>query len=679
MSTENRDIKFIKGIGEKRAQLFQKRLGLSSLRDLLTFYPRAYEDWSNPCRICDVTVGENLCIRAKIASEIEEKTSYRTKVTTYSFYIYDRTGQIKVVLFNNRYLAATLQKDAEYLFYGKVKWNGTFREMDSPEIRGTEHMKIRPIYHATEGLPSRMIEKIMQNALEYGDGEENLPPSVVLQNRLMSHAKAIRQIHFPEDYDALSLARERLAFEELFFLRLGFFALKQRSRGNTAKPIQPVDPTEINALFPFSLTDAQTRVIQECMNDLSKTTPMNRLVQGDVGSGKTAVAAALCYACRKSGYMSVMLAPTELLAQQHYDTLCRFFDDSGFRIVLLTGSVSAKEKKDIKKRLKNGQVDIAVATHAILTEDVSLPRTALVITDEQHRFGVAQRAVLSQKADSPHTLVMSATPIPRTLGLVVYGDLDISVIDQLPAGRAAIHSYYVDTALRQRALNYVAKHLDEGYQGYIVCPSIEEDAENDLKAAVQYAEQLKQGNLGKYSIGLLHGRMKPKEKESVMRDFLAGKIQLLVSTTVIEVGIDVPNAVIMVVENAERFGLSQLHQLRGRIGRGTAESTCIFISGATGEQAVKRLKTICSTTDGFKIAEADLRLRGPGNFLGQEQHGLPHLKVADMVNDQAIMTKAATAAEAVFQADPHLQKPEHQALKEEVQYLFGADRQVEFN
>ena len=374
-----------------------------------------------------------------------------------------------------------------------------------------------------------------------------------------------------------------------------------------------------------------------------------------------------------------MLAPTEILATQHYKSFCDFFNNLGYNIELLTGSLSAKEKNRIKTSLKKSNVNILVATHAVLTDDVILPNTALVITDEQHRFGVSQRAMLSQKANHPHTLVMSATPIPRTMGLVVYGDLDISIIDELPKGRIPIKSYSVNYNLRARAIGYVKKHLDEGYQGYIVCPMIENESDSELTAATDYAKELSETLLKGYSIGLLHGKMKPKDKDKVMSDFAAGKIQVLVSTTVIEVGVDVPNAVIMVVENADRFGLSQLHQLRGRVGRGNIESSCIFISNSTSKTTNERLKTLCSTTDGFKIAEADLKLRGPGNFLGKEQHGLPEMKIADLVEDSEIIYASSKAAELILANDPTLSSPENSELKHRVNSLFSKNRKIEFN
>ena len=679
MSFYDTDIKFVKGIGEKRAQLFKKRLGLFTLQDLISHYPRTYEDWSYLTKIADTPFNENVCVKAKISSEIQKKITRNKKIETYQFYIYDRTGQIKITIFNNKYLANSLKQEEEYLFYGKVKWNGVFREMSSPEIRPISESKIRPIYPSTDGLTSRQIEKIISGVFENLDVSEFLPDNILKQFNLMLHPEAVKQVHFPQNPEKIKNARNRLAFEELLFLRLGLTGLKNRARGKNSKKISPLSFGEISSIFPFELTSAQARVIDECLRDMNGEHPMNRLVQGDVGCGKTAVAAALCYATVKSGYNSVMLAPTEILATQHFKGIFSLFEKFGFTIELLTGSLSAKEKNRIKNSLKKGEINILISTHAVLTDDVELPNTALVITDEQHRFGVAQRAVLSQKANHPHTLVMSATPIPRTMGLVVYGDLDISIIDELPKGRTPIKSYAVNYNLRERAIKYVKKHIDQGYQGYVVCPMIDSEADAELTAATEYATELQNGLLKGYNIGLLHGKMKQKEKDKTMSDFVSGKIHVLVSTTVIEVGVDVPNAVIMVVENADRFGLSQLHQLRGRVGRGTAESCCIFISNSTSKSTNERLQTLCSTTDGFKIAEADLKLRGPGNFLGKEQHGLPKMKIADLVEDRAILIASSKASEIILEDDPTLSSPQNYELKQRVNALFSKNRNIEFN
>ena len=401
-------------------------------------------------------------------------------------------------------------------------------------------------------------------------------------------------------------------------------------------------------------------------------TPMNRLLQGDVGSGKTVVAAALIYNCAKSGIQSVLMAPTEILAFQHYNTLKKLMANTGMEIVLLTGSATAKEKREIKSKLASGQAILAVGTHALIQKDVSFKNLGLVITDEQHRFGVAQRGSLTEKGKNPHVLVMSATPIPRTLALIIYGELDVSVLDELPPGRQQTDTYSINTSIRLRALNYVKKHVDDGYQGYVVCPLVDdEDNESSMKAAKQYANELQKGVFKNYSVGLLHGKMKPKEKDEIMAKFSKGEIQILVSTTVIEVGVDVPNAVIIVIENAERFGLSQLHQLRGRVGRGNIKSTCILVSDAQNEDAQSRLKIMCQTTDGFKIADEDLKLRGPGDFFGSRQHGLPELKIAGLMSDAKVMKEAQKTAKKILDKDPDLENEENALLKKSVKKLFS--------
>lgn len=679
---QQKPLKFVKGIGEKKAQLFQKKLGLFSLSDLLQFYPRDYQDWSAPLKICNAPTGQPVCLRAKIESAIEKSRTFKRGIETYSFTIYDRTGTVKVVLFNNKYLAEQLTVGGTYLFYGKLKWNGVIRELDSPEIRPEDYCKIRPIYHATKGLTSRMIENIMQNAVALLKPENDpLPEQVRQQYHLLPQWQALRAIHFPKDFNELEQARTRLCFEEIFLLHAGMCLLKNRNRAATATPIQPLPKAAWQSLLPFALTPGQQAAVNDCLKDMQQTTPMNRLIQGDVGCGKTAVAAVLCYHTVQSGCGCVLLAPTELLARQHAESLNALFGKVGVTVQLLVSAMPAAEKRAVLAKLAKGTPQITVATHAVLTEKVQLPNIGLIITDEQHRFGVEQRTSLSKKANFPHTLVMSATPIPRTLGLTVYGDLSISRITQLPGGRQPIESYCVPPELRPRALNYIKKHLNAGLQGYIVCPAIEEDEESEtpgLMAAKTYYEQLSSGALAGYRLGLLHAKLKPAEKQAVMADFAAGKIQLLVATTVIEVGVNVPNAAIMIIENAERFGLSQLHQLRGRVGRGAAKSTCIFICGG-GEKARTRMQILCKSNNGFEIAEEDLKLRGPGNFLGKNQHGLPNLKLADLITDAELIQNACNAATNTLQSDPLLQAEMHKNMNICIKNLFFSNNSVDLN
>ena len=669
MLTASTDIKYLKGVGEKRAELLRKK-GIDTVGALLHFYPRAYLDWRNITHIAECPFGENVCVKAKIISPV--KSAYiRKGMTIYKFTAADDSGYMTVTLFNQKYLAEKLNEGCEYLFYGKLGGNLVMREMSSPEIRESGFLGIEPIYPASAGLSSKAIEKLVKTALNtLPELNEVLPESVRERNGLCGINTAVRNIHFPLEPESFERAKERLVFEELFVLQTGLYFLKKRKRGLAGCVITKYLLPEFQQTLSFSLTNAQKRVIGECIADMSSGRPMNRLVEGDVGSGKTAVAAALCYISAGNGFQSALMAPTEILAEQHYKTLSEITKDSGIKCALLTGSQTKKQKNIIKVALKNGEIDVAVGTHALLTDDVEFNRLGLVITDEQHRFGVAQRGKLSAKGENPHTLVMSATPIPRTLGLIIYGDLDISIIDEYPRGRQKIDTFLVNSSYHARVYNFIKKFLDEGRQGYIVCPLVEENETLDITSATEYYESLKDGEFKGYSLGLLHGKMPAKEKERVMRSFASGEIQLLISTTVIEVGIDVPNSVIMVIENAERFGLSQLHQLRGRIGRGAHKSYCILISDINSGDTKKRLEVIKGCQDGFKIAEEDLKLRGPGDFLGSRQHGLPDMKIADIFADRNTLHLAGVEAERLIKKDPTLSADENKALRAEIAALY---------
>jgi ATP-dependent DNA helicase RecG len=515
----------------------------------------------------------------------------------------------------------------------------------------------------------------MKQALEIMHNEpfETLPVDVIDRYGLCSLEYALENIHFPETELASETARRRLAFDELLKLQLGMSMMKTRSRRYTACRMNPeISADEFRQGLPFELTDAQNKAIDEIIADLCRDVPMNRLLQGDVGSGKTAVAAAACYFTVKNGFQAALMAPTEILAMQHYKTLTGFLEPFGISVCLLTGSLTAKKKGLLREKIASGETTVIVGTHAIIQKDVEYKALGLVITDEQHRFGVAQRAALAEKGDAPHKLVMSATPIPRTLALIIYGDLDISAINQLPKGRKPVRTYAVTGKLRHRAFGFVRNRLDEGRQAYVVCPMIE-DSESDLQAVKSYAENAEKTDLKGYSLALLHGKMKAAEKERVMKLFHDGEIQVLICTTVVEVGVDVPNAAVMVIENAERFGLSQLHQLRGRVGRGDAESTCILITDNTGDECKKRMKIMSSTTDGFKISEEDLKMRGPGDFFGNAQHGLPPLKIADIACNMELMSKAQTCAHQLLEDDPQLNKPQNRALKMDTMRLFNKE------
>ena len=669
MLTASTDIRFLKGVGEKRAELLRKK-GIDTVGALLRFYPRAYLDWQNITPISECHEGENVCVRAEITSPVKT-ANIRRGMTLYKFSAADDSGVIEVTLFNRKYLAENLREGRSYLFYGKLGYGITLRQMSSPEIMPAEYMGIEPVYTAAEGLSSKTIEKIMKNALVYTDSmQDAIPDGIRQKNGLCDFKTALKSIHFPLERQALESAKRRLVFEELFVLQTGLLFLKRRRRALAGCTVKENLLDEFKKTLSFKLTGAQERVINECLTDMMSPRPMNRLIQGDVGSGKTAVAAALMYISAGNGFQSALMAPTELLAEQHFKTLCKITENSGIKCALLTGSLTKKQKDEVKAGLKSGEIKVAVGTHALLTDDVEFESLGLVVTDEQHRFGVGQRGRLSSKGNNPHTLVMSATPIPRTLGLIIYGDLDISIIDEYPAGRQRIATYCVDSSYNARVYNYIKKFIAEGRQAYIVCPLVDENEALGIKSASEYYEELSENQFKNYTVGLLHGKMKPKDKESVMRRFAAGEIQLLISTTVIEVGIDVPNAALMVIENAERFGLSQLHQLRGRIGRGEYSSACILISDIKSGDTKRRLDVIKNNTDGFKIADEDLKLRGPGDFLGSRQHGLPDMKIADIFADRETLHSAGKEAEELLRRDPMLHDAENAGLRSEITELF---------
>lgn len=667
------NIKYLKGVGEKRAALLAK-LGIFTFWDLLTFYPRAYENWGNIVSIKDAPMNETVCIRAVAGMRCRE-SRIRSGLTLYKTEITDGENIIDVTFFNNKFAAQKIEQGKEYLFFGKITGKGYYRSMNSPEfVEYDARRNMCPVYSQTAGLNSKAIEKLVKNALENCESiPDPLPQEIRNKYCLMELRSALCNIHFPESEDMLSEAKRRLVFEELFLLELGLMRLKSKSRRAQSVAMPQNFTEEFFALLPFELTDAQKRAVLQATDDMSKNVPMNRLLQGDVGSGKTAVGAALIYNCAKNGFQSALMAPTEVLAMQHYKNLSKMFENTDIRCALLTGSTSAYEKRKIKSELKNGKIDLIIGTHALIQKDVEFKNLALAVTDEQHRFGVNQRGTLSSKGKNPHTLVMSATPIPRTLALIIYGDLDLSILDEMPKGRQKIETFLVNGQMRERAYAYVKKHLCAGMQGYIVCALVEENenADSELTAATQLYQNLSEGFFKGFRVGLLHGKMKPAEKKAVMDSFACGETELLVSTTVIEVGIDVPNAVVMVIENAERFGLSQLHQLRGRIGRGTEKSSCIMISDAKNPETEKRLKILASTCNGFKIADEDLKLRGPGDFFGSRQHGLPELKIADMMSDGEAIRETHAAAQNLLKKNPALAGEDYSLLRQAVNRLFS--------
>lgn len=664
----NRSITTLKGIGEKRAQLFSK-LGVADVDALLYFFPRDYLDLSAPCSPLDAPFGEVCAVRATVATPVKE-ARIRKGMTLYRFNAVEDGITLKITLFNNPYLAQKIKENQEYIFYGTVTGGLLIREMSSPDILPVNKAYIRPIYPATSGLPSYQIENTVRQALAFADEiDDPIPYYIRKRYNLMPLATALKNIHFPESLAMLKTARRRLMFQEMLMLQCGLQVIGSRNQNTGAVVIDKDLSDEFLGRLPFSMTDAQLRAVKEAVSDMKSGRQMNRLLQGDVGSGKTAVAASLCYTVCKNGHQAALMAPTEILAEQHMESLCALFEGTGINIALLTGSTTQKKRREILFALAAGEIDLLVGTHAILEESVSFADLALVITDEQHRFGVKQRAALARKSQAPHILVMSATPIPRTLALIVYGDLAISVLDELPKGRQPIDTRLITTEKRALAFDFIKKQLEKGRQAYIVCPLIEGN-DSDLVPVLEYYEKLQKDIFCNNKLGLLHGRMKSKEKENVMRGFSSGEFQLLVSTTVVEVGVDVPNATVMMIENADRFGLSQLHQLRGRVGRGSYRSYCILVSDAQNDTSLERLKVLCSTNDGFEIAEADLKSRGPGDFFGNRQHGLPTLRLTDMIQDREALIFTQQVAREILDSDPELSQAENQPLQKAMKKMF---------
>ena len=651
MDYSDYNIQFIKGVGDKRAQLFNK-LGVYTLQDLINYYPRKYIDWSKTLTVKEVKSGEPAFIKATMITPVKE-AKIRKGLTLYKCNFTDGETVIHVTIFNNAYLAKALRTFDDYILYGKVDRTFTEASMSSPQIEKAEKATgIEPIYPATTNLSSKIIEKVVRAGLDkVGAIPDTLPEYLLTEYNLCSLNFAIRQIHFPDKEENIEIARRRLIFEELLTLQLGLMKLKsKRATKNLLK--MPLDfSEEFYSLLPFNPTNAQKKAVADCIADLNGDRQMNRLVQGDVGSGKTAVAGAVMYTVIKNGYQTAMMAPTEILTTQHYESFCKLFDGTDIKIALLTGSTKATEKKKIKLALYDGEIDLIIGTHALIQNDVEFKNLGLVCTDEQHRFGVEQRSSLAMKGNNPHLLVMSATPIPRTMGLIIYGDLNISVLDELPPGRQEIRTDLVTSAYHQRIYKFIKNAVDNGNQAYIVC-SLVDDNDSDLLSAKEYADKLSTEVFQGYNLGLLHGKMKPKEKDKVMQEFAKGNVQILVSTTVVEVGVDVPNATVMMIENAERFGLAQLHQLRGRVGRGKYQSYCIFMTGSKAKETKKRLEILNKTNDGFKIASEDLKLRGPGDLFGIRQSGLMDFGLGDIYQDAAILQKANEAAEWLLKNNP---------------------------
>lgn len=669
------DIRYIKGIGEARARSMGK-LGIHDLAGLVSYFPRAYEDRTRICPIDQLTDGESVCVRAMVA-ETPTLSRIRGGQEIVKVRAVDETGALHITFFHSSYVRLTLKRGQFYIFYGRVSVQGRLRSMVNPIFEaGYEPSRftgrIVPIYRLKAGLSQRTVMQCVRSALDFCADSlpDYLPAGVALDNGLATARYAYENIHFPKDAGALAIARRRLVFEELFVLVCALGMIRGGRQKAAGTPLARAELSDFTASLPFTPTGAQLRAINEAAEDMCSGRAMNRLVQGDVGSGKTLVAAACVWYAAQSGAQSAFMAPTEILAEQHFATLSGFLEPFGIRVAKLTGSMRAKERREVLAGLASGETGLCVGTHALLSEDVEFKNLALVVTDEQHRFGVEQRAALVGKGTRPHLLVMSATPIPRTLALIIYGDLDVSIIDELPPGRQKVGTFAVDESYRARLNGFIEKLAHEGRQVFVVCPRIEENEEgaDGIKSAEEHAEALRAA-LPDLKIACIHGKMKAKEKDEIMSAFARGETDVLVSTTVIEVGVDVPNAALMVIENADRFGLSQLHQLRGRVGRGQHKSWCILVSDAKGEEARARLSAMVHISDGFKIAEEDLRMRGPGDFFGSRQHGLPELHIADLGADMDVLRRAKDAAERLLKADPGLRKIENAGLRRRAEAL----------
>lgn len=662
------------GVGTKRAEKYQK-LGIHTPYDLLFHFPRTYIDYTNTVMIADMENGIPCAVRCTVLQKLAV-AFVRKGFSIYRVLVTDGVSDMLLVFFNTPYTYQAMKAGDEYYAYGKLTGGFLRREMQSPQVQKVENaMLLQPIYPQTIGLTSQMMRTNIQRTLTILKQQpiETLPPALMKDYQLMPLTDALYTVHRPETAEELGAARHRLAFEELLQFQLGTLMLRHQSSSQAANSMSPATSIQdFYAHLPFTMTGSQRHAVDIICKDLCGTKPMNRLLQGDVGSGKTVVAAAAAAFTAKNGMQTVLMAPTEILAQQHMATMTDFLAPLGIQPILLTGSMKAKEKRVLKAQIADGTASVIIGTHAVIQKDIEFPALGLVITDEQHRFGVAQRAALAEKGGCPHKLVMSATPIPRTLALIVYGDLDITILDEMPKGRLPIQTFAVTGGYRERAYGFIRSHLDAGEQAYLVCAMIEEsDSLENVQAAETYAETLRNGAFRDYRIGLLHGKMKAAEKESVMSAMKAHEIDLLVCTTVVEVGVDVPNATLILIENADRFGLAQLHQLRGRVGRGTVQSYCILVTDSKNEDARRRLKIMSQTTNGFAIAEEDLRLRGPGDFFGHAQHGMPPLMQAAFCSNMPLVSETQMAAKQLLEADPELKLPEHSALRTSVLQLFS--------
>ena len=670
--TPDTPVRYLKGVGPKTAERFEK-LGILTLSDLLCHYPRRYLDFSKPYSIAEAPADTECVVKAEVFAKPGGRIlpgGRRMERITAG----DDVSSLEITWFNNPYAAQKLELGQEYYFQGIVTGGMLRRQMVNPQVRTDAQVKSSPfeaVYPQTEGLTSSAIAKCVRQLLPHAELlPDPLPPEMLKKYRLLSKADAVRAIHCPATEEEAFAARRRLIYEELLVLQLGIGRMKNHGAASTGAPMKKADASPFWESLPFSPTGAQRRAVEEILTDMSSETSMNRLLQGDVGSGKTLVAAAAIWACIRAGYQAALLAPTEILAGQHAENLNRLLSPFGMRVALLTGGMKAAARRTTLAAIRDDEADLIVGTHAILSEGVEFARLGLAVVDEQHRFGVRQRGLLAEKAANPHLLVMSATPIPRTLGLLMYGDLDISILDELPPGRKPVKTRCITGKKRADLYGFLDREIDSGRQVYIVCPAIEDAGGSGLNAVKSYYEDIAKAYLPDRRVGLMHGKLKPKEKAEVMDDFKSGRLDALVSTTVIEVGVDVPNATVMVIENAERYGLSALHQLRGRVGRGAAESWCFLVSDNASESVQKRLKFLCSTSDGFAVAQYDLETRGPGDFFGSRQHGLPTLQIADLMNDTRTLHAAQSEAVALLAEDPLLERPEHALLARQVEQMF---------
>ena len=670
--TPDTPVRYLKGVGPKTAERFEK-LGILTLSDLLCHYPRRYLDFSKPYSIAEAPADTECVVKAEVFAKPGGRIlpgGRRMERITAG----DDVSSLEITWFNNPYAAQKLELGQEYYFQGIVTGGMLRRQMVNPQVRTDVQVKSSPfeaVYPQTEGLTSSAIAKCVRQLLPHAELlPDPLPPEMLKKYRLLSKADAVRAIHCPATEEDAFAARRRLIYEELLVLQLGIGRMKNHGAASTGAPMKKADVSPFWESLPFSPTGAQRRAVEEILTDMSGETSMNRLLQGDVGSGKTLVAAAAIWACIRAGYQAALLAPTEILAGQHAENLNRLLSPFGMRVALLTGGMKAAARRTTLAAIRDDEADLIVGTHAILSEGVEFARLGLAVVDEQHRFGVRQRGLLAEKAANPHLLVMSATPIPRTLGLLMYGDLDISILDELPPGRKPVKTRCITGKKRADLYGFLDREIDSGRQAYIVCPAIEDAGSSGLNAVKSYYEDIAKAYLPDRRVGLMHGKLKPKEKAEVMDDFKSGRLDALVSTTVIEVGVDVPNATVMVIENAERYGLSALHQLRGRVGRGAAESWCFLVSDNASESVQKRLKFLCSTSDGFAVAQYDLETRGPGDFFGSRQHGLPTLQIADLMNDTRTLHAAQSEAAGLLAEDPLLERPEHALLARQVEQMF---------